>query len=40
MKLACADFTWPLLSHVGSLALIRLLDIEGVDLGLFGNRSH
>jgi sugar phosphate isomerase/epimerase len=40
MKLACADFTWPLLSHVSSLALIHLLDIEGVDLGLFGNRSH
>jgi sugar phosphate isomerase/epimerase len=40
MKLACADFTWPLLSHVSSLALIRLLDIEAVDLGRFGNRSH
>jgi sugar phosphate isomerase/epimerase len=40
MKLACADFTWPLLSHAGSLALIHLLNIEGVDLGLFGNRSH
>jgi sugar phosphate isomerase/epimerase len=40
MKLACADFTFPLLSHERALALIRLLDIEGVDLGLFGNRSH
>jgi sugar phosphate isomerase/epimerase len=40
MKLACADFTWPLLAHDQALALIRLLDIEGLDLGIFGNRSH
>jgi sugar phosphate isomerase/epimerase len=40
MRLACADFTWPLLSHTQALTLIRLLDIEGLDLGLFGNRSH
>ena len=40
MKIACADFTWPLLPHDGVLRLIRLLDIEGLDLGIFGNRSH
>jgi sugar phosphate isomerase/epimerase len=40
MKIACADFTWPLLAHDRTLALIRLLDIEGLDLGIFGNRSH
>ncbi|HWE61125.1 MAG TPA: TIM barrel protein [Chloroflexota bacterium] len=40
MKLACADFTWPLLPHDRVLTLIRLLDIEALDLGLFGNRSH
>ena len=40
MKLACADFTWPLLSHERVIELIRILEIEGVDLGLFGNRSH
>lgn len=40
LKLACADFTWPLLPHDKVLALIKLLDIEGVDLALFGNRSH
>jgi sugar phosphate isomerase/epimerase len=40
MKLACADFTWPLLAHDRALALIHLLDIEGLDLGIFGNRSH
>jgi sugar phosphate isomerase/epimerase len=40
MKLACADFTWPLLPHERALELIHLLDIEGLDLGIFGNRSH
>jgi sugar phosphate isomerase/epimerase len=40
VKLACADFTFPLLEHDRALALIRMLDIEGLDLGLFGNRSH
>lgn len=40
MKLACADFAWPLLPHARVLQLIRLLDIEAVDLALFGNRSH
>jgi sugar phosphate isomerase/epimerase len=40
MKLACADFSWPLLSHERVLALIGLLEIEGVDLALFGGRSH
>jgi sugar phosphate isomerase/epimerase len=40
MKLACADFTFPLLSHDRALTLIHLLDVEGLDLGLFGNRSH
>lgn len=40
MKLACADFTWPLLPHQDVLRLIRSLDIDGLDLGLFGQRSH
>lgn len=40
MKLACADFTFPLLAHERALALIQFLDLEGLDLGLFGNRSH
>ena len=40
MKLACADFTWPLLPHVSVLTLISMLGFEGVDLGIFGNRSH
>ncbi len=40
MKLACADFTWPLLPHQDVLRLIRMLDLEAVDLGIFGGRSH
>lgn len=40
MKLACADFTFPLLSHDKSLDLIKLLEFDGVDIGLFEGRSH
>lgn len=40
MKLACADFAWPLLPHEAVLRLIAMLGIEGLDLGLMGNRSH
>ncbi len=40
MKLSCADFTFPLLPHADVLALIRLLGLEGVDLGIFSGRSH
>lgn len=40
MKLSCADFTFPLLPHDKVLQLIRLLDIEAVDLGIFEDRSH
>jgi sugar phosphate isomerase/epimerase len=39
-RLACADFTFPLLSHDKSLDLISLLEFEGVDIGLFEGRSH
>jgi sugar phosphate isomerase/epimerase len=39
-KLACADFTFPLLSHDKALDLIALLEFEGVDIGLFEGRSH
>lgn len=37
---ACADFTFPLLSHSKALQLITLLGFEGVDIGLFEERSH
>ena len=39
-KLACADFTFPLLPHENVLQLIAMLGFEGVDIGLFEGRSH
>ena len=40
LKLAGADFTFPLLPHDKVLALMTLLDLDGIDIGLFENRSH
>jgi sugar phosphate isomerase/epimerase len=40
LKLACADFTFPLLPHDRALDLIALLEFDGVDIGLFEGRSH
>lgn len=40
LKLACADFTFPLLSHDKVLDLIAMLEFDGVDIGLFEGRSH
>lgn len=40
LNLACADFTFPLLSHDQVLKLIQMLGLEGVDIGLFEERSH
>ncbi|MEO7298081.1 MAG: sugar phosphate isomerase/epimerase [Verrucomicrobiota bacterium] len=40
LKLACADFTFPLLSHDKVLNLIAMLEFDGVDIGLFEGRSH
>jgi len=39
-RLACADFTFPLLPHESTLRLIAMLGFEGVDIGLFEERSH
>ena len=39
-KLACADFTFPLLPHERALELIAMLEFDGVDIGLFEGRSH
>ncbi len=39
-RLACSDFTFPLLSHDGALQLVSMLGFEGVDIGLFEERSH
>jgi sugar phosphate isomerase/epimerase len=40
MKLACADFAFPLLPHDHVLDLISILNFDGVDIGLFEGRSH
>jgi sugar phosphate isomerase/epimerase len=40
LKLACADFAFPLLAHDRVLDLIALLEFDGVDIGLFEGRSH
>jgi sugar phosphate isomerase/epimerase len=40
LKLACADFSFPLLDHDHVLDLIAMLGFEGVDIGLFEERSH
>ncbi len=39
-KLACADFTFPLLEHDNVIQLIAMLGFEGIDIGLFEERSH
>jgi sugar phosphate isomerase/epimerase len=39
-RLACADFTFPLLDHDRVLDLIALLEFPAVDIGLFEERSH
>ena len=39
-RLSCADFSFPLLSHEGSLNLIADMGMDGVDIGLFEGRSH
>ena len=38
MKLACADFSLPLLEHEQALDLIRMLGVEGFDLAVMDNR--
>ena len=40
LKLACADFTFPLLAHEQAFKLIALLGFRGVDIGLFEDRSQ
>lgn len=40
IQFSCADFTFPLLSHLHALRLIKLLGIDAVDLGIFEGRSH
>jgi sugar phosphate isomerase/epimerase len=40
LKLACADFTFPLLRHDSALGLIAAMEFDGIDIGLFEGRSH
>ena len=40
LKLACADFTFPLLAHDRVLDLIAMLEFDDVDIKLFEKRSH
>lgn len=40
IRLSCADFAFPLLTHDQSLDLIAALGFAGVDIGLFEDRSH
>ena len=40
LKLATADFSFPLLTHDQALDLVALLGFDGVDIGLFEGRSH
>lgn len=40
LKLACSDFTFPLLPHERSLDLIAMMEIKGVDIGLIPGVSH
>ena len=40
LKLACADFTFPLLPHENTFDVVAMLGFEGIDIGLFDERSH
>lgn len=40
LTLACADFAFPLLPHDKVLDLVKLLEFDGIDIGLFEGRSH
>jgi sugar phosphate isomerase/epimerase len=40
IRFSCADFTFPLLSRLDALHLVRLLGFDHVDIGLFARSSH
>lgn len=40
MNLSCADYAFPLLPRGQALDLIRLLELDAVDIGLFGRSTH
>lgn len=40
LKLACCDFSFPLLPHEHALDLIAKLGLDGVDIGVMGANAH
>src|SRR5438093_841945 len=40
LRLACSDYTFPLLPHENTFDLISMLGFQGIDIGLFEERSH
>lgn len=40
LRLACSDYTFPLLPHDHVFPLVAALGFEGIDVGLFQDRSH
>lgn len=40
LALACADFTFPLLPHENTFDVVAMLGFQGIDIGLFQDRSH
>jgi len=40
MRLACADYSWPAVSHKLALDIISGLGFAGVDIGFMAGRSH
>lgn len=40
IRLACSDYTFPLLSHEHAIQLVAMMEFEGIDIGLMGGRSH
>lgn len=40
LKFTCSDFTFPMLAHRRALQLLRLLDFDSVDLGVFAGGTH
>ena len=40
VRFSCANFTFPLLTRAQMLQLLRLLEFEAIDLGLFARPTH
>jgi len=40
LRLACSDYTFPLLPHDHVFPLVAALGFDGIDVGLFQDRSH